>query len=70
VGSGGTAQHILNLSTNGVFGFSPWPLYPRERASGSNWIGDWMGPRAGLDTVVKRKKSQPLLGIEPRSSSL
>jgi hypothetical protein len=28
---------------------------PRERAPGTNWIGSWMGPRAGLEAVVKRK---------------
>jgi hypothetical protein len=27
----------------------------RERAPGSHWIGSWVGPRAGLDVVVKRK---------------
>jgi hypothetical protein len=24
-----------------------------ERASGTHWIGDWVGPRAGLDDVKK-----------------
>jgi hypothetical protein len=28
---------------------------PRERAPGTHWIRDWLGSRAGLDTVVKRK---------------
>jgi hypothetical protein len=27
----------------------------RERAAGTDWIGDWVGSRAVLDTVVKRK---------------
>jgi hypothetical protein len=27
---------------------------PREIAPGTHWIGGWVGPRAGLDTVVKR----------------
>jgi hypothetical protein len=30
---------------------------PRKRASSTCWIGDWIGPRAGLDAVVKRKIS-------------
>jgi hypothetical protein len=30
---------------------------PRERAPGIHWIGGWMGPRADLDAVVKRKIS-------------
>jgi hypothetical protein len=28
---------------------------PRERASGDHWIGGCVGPRAGLDAVVKKK---------------
>jgi hypothetical protein len=26
----------------------------RERAPGTHWIGDWVGPRAGLDTVKQK----------------
>jgi hypothetical protein len=37
----------------------------RERALFTHWIGGWVGPRSRLDAVVKRKNSQPLLGIEP-----
>jgi hypothetical protein len=28
---------------------------PGERALGTHWIGDWMGPKAGLDDVEERK---------------
>jgi hypothetical protein len=28
---------------------------PRERAPVTHWIGGWVGPRANLDVVVKRK---------------
>jgi hypothetical protein len=28
---------------------------PRVRAPGTHWIGGWVGPRAVLDAVVKRK---------------
>jgi len=28
---------------------------PREKASGTYWIGGWVGPGAGLDMVAKRK---------------
>jgi hypothetical protein len=27
----------------------------REGAPGTHWIGGWVGPRAGLDMVSKRK---------------
>jgi hypothetical protein len=33
----------------------PGHFTPRERALGTHWIGGWMGPRAILDMVVKRK---------------
>jgi hypothetical protein len=36
---------------------------PRERTSSTHWIGGWVGPRAGLDSAVK-KNSQPLPGLE------
>jgi hypothetical protein len=39
---------------------------PGERAPGANWIGDWVGPRTGLDDVEKRK-ILPLPGLELRS---
>jgi hypothetical protein len=37
----------------------PGRFTPRERASGTYWIGGWVGPRAFLDTVVKRKIPSP-----------
>jgi len=38
--------------------------------TGVHWEGGWVGCRAGLDAVAKRKNpSLPLLGIEHRSSS-
>jgi len=30
----------------------PAALLPSEKAPGTNLIGDWESPRAGLDTVV------------------
>jgi hypothetical protein len=32
---------------------------PRERVPGTHWIGGWVGPRAVLDAVVKRKIPSP-----------
>jgi len=52
-----------------VVRFTPRPLYSEERAPGTPRIGKWVGPIAGLDTVVaKKKKAVPLPGTEPRSS--
>jgi hypothetical protein len=33
----------------------PGRFTPKERATHTHSIGDWVGPRADLDTVVKRK---------------
>jgi hypothetical protein len=41
-------------------------ITPRERAPGTHRIGGWVGPRACLDAVVKRKI---LRESNPRSSS-
>jgi hypothetical protein len=30
------------------------------RAPGTHWIGGWVGPRAGLDTVENKKNFFPL----------
>jgi hypothetical protein len=38
---------------------APAVITPRERAPGTHWIGGWVGLRAGLDTVVKRKIPSP-----------
>jgi hypothetical protein len=40
---------------------------PRERASGTHWIGGWVGLRAVLDAVVKRKISSPRRESNPRT---
>jgi hypothetical protein len=33
----------------------PGRFTPMESAPGIHWIGDWVGPRAGQDAVVRRK---------------
>jgi hypothetical protein len=44
---------------------------PRERAPGTHWIGGWVGPRAVLDAVMKRKIPGPSResNLDSRSSS-
>jgi hypothetical protein len=39
------------------------PFTPRERDSGTHWIGCCMGSRAGLDAVVKSKISKWLNAV-------
>jgi hypothetical protein len=67
-GSRCITPHILDLITRWrwVVSFTPRPLYPQGKSSGTHWIGDWVGPRAVLDTVVKRKISSPRRESNPR----
>jgi hypothetical protein len=46
---------------------SPGRFTPRERALGTHWIRGWVGPRAVLDTVVKRKIPSPRRESNPRT---
>jgi hypothetical protein len=39
--------------------FAPRPLYPRGKIPGTHWIRGWVGSRAGLDAVVRRRNSIP-----------
>jgi hypothetical protein len=43
----------------------PGRFTPRERVSGTHWIGGWVGAKAGLDDVEKRK-FLTLSGLELR----
>jgi hypothetical protein len=43
----------------------PGRINPSERARGTHCRGGWVGPRAVLDAVVKRKIPSPPPGIEP-----
>jgi hypothetical protein len=42
-----------------VVSFTPGRFTPKERAPTTLWIGGWVGPRAFLDAVVKRKIPSP-----------
>jgi hypothetical protein len=51
-----------------VVSVMPQPCFsPGERTPGTHSTGDWVGPKAGLDTEARGKIFSPLLGIEPRS---
>jgi hypothetical protein len=45
----------------------PGRFTPRERSSGTHWIRGWVGPRAILDAVVKRKIPSPRRESNPRN---
>jgi hypothetical protein len=47
----------------------PGPLTPWLKDPGTNYIGVWVGPRTGLDSVEKGKISYLRPKIEPRPSS-
>jgi hypothetical protein len=49
---------------------APATLPPRKdpRYTLDSWIGGWVGPRAGLDMVVKRKILSPCQESNPRTS--
>jgi len=63
-------QRSLNLDPRRRWSvrFTPRLLYPKEGASGTHWIGDWVGPRADIDAVTKRNPFLVLPWIEPWSS--
>jgi hypothetical protein len=44
----------------------PGRFTPRERVPSIHWIGGWVGPRAVLDTVMKRKIPSPRRESKPR----
>jgi hypothetical protein len=58
---------LLDLDTARrlMVSFTPRPLYPRNRARGTHWIRGWVGPRACLEAVKKRKISCPCRESNP-----
>jgi hypothetical protein len=48
---------------------APAALPPKERDPRTHWIAGWVGPRAGLDAVVKRKLPSPCQDSNPQSSN-
>jgi hypothetical protein len=47
--------------------FTTRPLYPQGKSHWYHWIGGWVGPRAVLDAVVKRKIPSPSQESNPRT---
>jgi hypothetical protein len=45
----------------------PGRFTPRERAPDTHWIGGWVGPRAVMDTLVKRKLPSLRQELNPRT---
>jgi hypothetical protein len=65
-GSGDTATRTTSALDGGEWSASsPGRFSPRERATGTHWIGGWVGPRAVLDAVVKRKIPSPCRDSNP-----
>jgi hypothetical protein len=58
----------LGTTLRGVVSFTPWPLYSQGKSPDIPWIGEWMGPRAVPDAVVRRKIPSPRRESNPRTS--
>jgi hypothetical protein len=58
----------LSLDGDGWRVSCPGRFTPRERARGTHWIGGWVGPRAVLDAVVRRKTLSPRRKSNPRTA--
>jgi hypothetical protein len=59
VGEWRYSSTLLDLLTRRrwVISSTPRPLYPAEKAPNTHWVGNWVGPGAGLDDVEKRNIS-------------
>jgi hypothetical protein len=59
--SGGISQLTLTSALDGGewSASRPGRFISSERAPSTHWVGGWVGPKAGLDTVSKRKIPNP-----------
>jgi hypothetical protein len=62
-----SSTHSLTSAIDGGEWSRPGRFTPRERAAGTPWIGGWVGPRAVLDAVMKRKIPNPRRESNPRT---
>jgi hypothetical protein len=67
LGSGDIAPCTLDLGTRWrwVVNFTPRPLYPREKAPCTHWIGSFVVPQSRSGHGAEEKNSQPLPTLEP-----
>jgi hypothetical protein len=66
-GSGGMAPPFLTLALDG----GKWPASrPGCISPSTYWIGGWVGPRAGLNTIEKRKMSCPSRELTPAAQPI
>jgi len=54
---------FLKSAVDGSQWSASQPTYftPGERTPGTHWAGGWMGSRASLDVVVRRKHPTPVI---------
>jgi hypothetical protein len=64
-----SSTHSLALALDGGYWSASRPgrFTSREKVPATQWIGDWVGPRAGLNTAVKRKIPSPRRESNPWS---
>jgi hypothetical protein len=64
-------SHFIDLGTSlrwWMVRFMPWLIFPEERVTGTHCIRDWVGPRAGLNDMEKRRfLTLPRLKLQPLS---
>jgi hypothetical protein len=77
VGSGGIAPPLRTSSSDGGewSASHPCQFISRKEVRGSHWIEGWMGPRAGVDSMKKRKSvasagNHPFRGLVSVSTEL
>jgi len=59
-------QSLTSALDGGEWSSRPGRFTPMERTLGTHWIGGWVGPRAVLEAVVKRKIPSPRRESKPR----
>jgi hypothetical protein len=64
-----SSTHSFDLGTRWrwVVSFTPGHFTSRKRAAGTHWIRGWVGPRAVLDAVMKRRIPSPRRESNPRT---